>query len=451
MKELMRASFNLKKIFFYCLFLANLLIIFFFWGNYSGRLIWDSDPAGLFIALGRLTGLLAVYFVLLQLIFIGRVKWLEQVFGLDRLAKIHHLNGFLALVFIVSHPLFLTLGYSRFGQTGFLAQFYRFIFNGDELWQAFLALILFVALVFLSLVIVKKRLKYETWYFIHLLTYLAIILAFSHQLELGGDFSQGLFAGYWYLLYFFTFGHLLGYRFFKPLFNFYQHRFYVSKLEPETHEAVSVYLSGKNLADFKIKAGQFMILRFLSRGLWWQAHPFSLSCPINSQYLRVTIKQLGDFTSAVKEKLKAGSPVLIDGPYGVFTAERCFKNKVLLIAGGVGITPLRPLAEQLIAQGKDVVLLYANKTAKGVIFKKELEQLAFKDHFKVHYFLSQEPSALGRLVRLDGEIISRLVADFKEREIYLCGPLALMKDLIRALKKLGVRASSIHFEKFSLS
>ena len=439
------------KKFIQLVFLTNLAIIFYFWLDNSGYLLVSGVTADFFIALGRITGLLAVFFVLLQLVLIGRVQWLETVFGLDKLAVLHHWNGFLSLLFILTHPIFITWGYAIKSHQSFASQFFDLAFHWEKILPALGAVILFVLVVILSLVIVKQKLKYEVWHFIHLFTYLAILLAFGHQLELGGDFNNQLFAGYWYFLYLLAIGHVVLFRLLAPWYNFFRFHFKVLKIEQETEDAVSIYIGGKNFSNFKYQPGQFMIFRFLNKKAWWQAHPFSISSSPNGGYLRVTIKNLGDFTGSVKEKIKSGDFVLLEGPYGIFTASRNSREKILLVAGGVGITPLRPLAEDLLKQHKDVVLVYAAKNLKNLIFKKELEGLSRDKGLKTHLVLSQDFAPPHQQGRLDKEMIMRLVPDIKDREIYLCGPQGLTRALLKELKQLSLASSLLHYEKFSLS
>lgn len=446
----MPQSLFFKKSLVYLFFLLNLGVIFYFWGTQPANLPFGGSVADSLIAVGRIAGLLAVFFVLTQLVLIGRVVWLEKLFGLDKLAYVHHLNGSLALGFIILHPILITFGYSIIYHKGFWQQFFGLTFHYTNLFWALISAVLFCSIVFLSMVIVKKRLKYETWNAIHLLTYLAILLAFNHQLEFGKDFSNNIFAAYWYALYAFAFGHLIFFRIIKPLWNFYEHRFQVIKVESETPEAVSIYIGGRHLGSFKFKCGQFNIYRFLNSKAWWQAHPFSISCPPNGEYIRLTAKNLGDFTSKIKETVKAGDYVLIEGPYGVFTSANCSRQKVLLIAGGVGITPLRPLAEDFAKQNKDVVLLYANRAEQGLIFEKEIKELARNTNFKSHLILSKRGNGIYQ-GRLNQEMIKELVPDYQEREAYVCGPAGLTQAMLGELKKLSLPPSLIHWEKFSLS
>lgn len=439
----------LKKLALYALWLVNLLIIFGFWWTGNQSLI-GTTTSNIALALGRLAGLLAVYSICLQVMLTGRARWLEPVFGLDKLTRLHALNGYLALFFIVTHPLLIITSYSLISQQSFLAQYFEFASTSRLLIQSSLAVLLFISIIGISLYIVRRRLRYETWYFVHLFVYLAILLAFSHQFIFSGDFLRSpAFKTYWYMLYVFVFGNLLFFRFLRPLYLFARYRFKVSHLIPETHDTTSVYITGKNLATFKTKPGQFVIVRFLDKQRWWEAHPFSLSYLPKNNTLRLTIKNVGDFTSKISQ-LKPGTPVYVDGPYGSFVVRKTNQLKYLFIAGGVGITPIRSLIEKLACPPEpwrrrgatnNLSLLYANKTDHDIIFKGELEELATRHKFPIHHLI-------GRL--LDAETIKQLVPDFKEHEIYLCGPPPMMAAVKTMLRTLGLPKHQLHYEKFSL-
>jgi predicted ferric reductase len=211
----------------------------------------------------------------------------------------------------------------------------------------------------------------------------------------------------------------------------------------------SVVISGKNLENFRIQPGQFMLIRFLTKNLWWQTHPFSLSKFPDGKTIRLSIKNVGDFTSVVKY-IKKGSPVYIDGPYGIFTRKVVKKNKVLLIAGGIGITPVRSLLEDLLIQKKDVVFLYSNKVKEEIVFKNEFDSLQKTKPFLAYYFLSQENQKGFISGRIDAQQIQELVKDVRDRDIFICGPLPMMQSLKNDLVNIGVPKSQIHYEQFSL-
>src|SRR3989344_62554 len=352
----------MSKALFYPIVLAALGPVAYFWWGNSGSLL-TSDPAHMFLALGRLSGLLAAFFVLLQFLLMGRAIWLERTFGLDKLSRVHHLNGFFAFILILTHPF--------------------------------------------------------------------------------------LFVYYWYFLYAFVFSNLIIFRIFRPVYLYTKHKFVVEKLERETHDSTSVYITGNNINEFKVLPGQFMIFKFLAKGFWWQSHPFSLSKPLDGKQIRITVKSVGDFTSKIT-KLSPGTPVIIDGPYGIFTEKVNKMDRILLIAGGIGITPIRSLVEQLAAQHKDIVLISANKAGKDIVFKNELDELGTRFGFSIYYVLSQEQNDRYLYGQVDKEKISQLVKDVIERDVYLCGPIPMMESVRKSLEELGVPAVNIHFEKFSL-
>lgn len=433
----------------YGLLVAGLILVVFPWWQSSRALFVTGQNLDWTLALARLTGLVAVYLLLLQVVLIGRIGWVEKVFGLDRLIKWHHRNGFTVIWLILLHPVLVIFSYAQAKQISFWQQSMLFTRN-DDLLQATIAVILFLAIVGLSVSLIRRYWHYEAWYLVHLGTYLAILLSFGHQTDLGGDFAnRPWFTLYWNILYAFAFGHLIWFRFLRPAYLYQKHGFQVDHLTTETADSVSVYITGRHLEQFKIAPGQFMILRFLAKGFWWQAHPFSLSAVPDGKQLRVTIKNLGDFTSQIKN-LRPGTKLVIDGPHGIFTPQASTKPKTVLIAGGVGITPIRSITEALLAKGKRVALLYANKTEGDIIFKDELGQLQKQFDFPLYHILSDEPNWPGEQGYLNQEKLSRLVPDIKERDVYLCGPKPMMQAMRAILAKLGVPKNHVFYESFVL-
>lgn len=198
-----------------------------------------------------------------------------------------------------------------------------------------------------------------------------------------------------------------------------------------------------------IKPGQFVIVRLLTRQFWWQSHPFSVSQVFDGSHIRLTIKDKGDFTKAI-QLLRPGARVVVDGPLGSMTPQRSRHNKVLLIAGGVGITPIRALAEDFAKKGKDVALLYGSRFAGDIIFQSELEELAKNYRMKIYFVLSRDTAWKGPRGHIDSAKISSLVPDFMEREVFLCGPKEMMAGARSSLQSLGY-SRKVHFESFSFA
>ncbi|MDQ6917742.1 MAG: ferredoxin reductase family protein [Candidatus Dormibacteraeota bacterium] len=432
----------------YAIFAFNAALILTLWWFSSGFEIGRSG-ADFLNGLGRVTGLMGTYLVLWQLLLMARLPWLEHSFGLERTAVLHKWNGYLAIGLLVAHGVFQTLGYQLGDGKDVAAQIADFISSYEGMLAAIVALGLFVAVIGLSITIARRRLSYETWYFVHLYTYLAVVLAFSHQLATGVDFAGNMvFTGYWYLLYATVIGLLLAYRVAGPLLAFGRHRFRVRSVEREGRGVFSVYIGGHNLRDFKAEAGQFAMWRFLDGKRWSQAHPFSISAVPDGRQLRITVKNIGDFTSGV-HNLKPGTPVLVEGPFGKFV-ERPANPKVLLIAGGIGITPIRPLAEEMAADGFDVQLLYRAHDQGDVVFRKELDALASHQGVRIAYLLTAAGRSASRNAWFEPRSLQRLVPDVAERAVYICGPESMTKFVAGSLRTLGVPSEQIRTEVFRL-
>ena len=443
-----------KKRLLQSLLIVNLFIILAIWFPYSGRLIMDwymeSYSFGLvFKSIANLAGLLAAFLVLLQILLVSRAKWLEGFFGLDKLSRWHHIFGFLIPVFIIVHPVLLVVGASMIGKTRPWAQFMGYVNYYEGVPAAAVSFLLFLLLIGLSVLIVYKKLKYETWYFTHVFMYAAVLLAMGHQFSVGSDLQAGWPRYYWMGLYIFTFANLVIYRFWRPAYQSIKHAFRVQKVVVENQDCVSIYIAGRGLNGFKVKPGQFFIMRFLDKHRWWQAHPFSLSCAPNGQYLRITVKNLGDYTSRMRE-LRPGTRVVVDGPHGVFTPDQAITSKYLLIAGGIGLTPLMSMAQELAKENQDVIFLRGARTQQDLILTHELNEIFKQSPNSRHDVLSHDEAWLGERGVIDLEKIERLAPDLRQRDIYVCGPSIMMKNILHALKQAGVPKRQIHFEKFSL-
>ena len=446
----------MKKTGLFILLAALILPLFAFWAwdqvrHPTGNLL-VGETAGQLLAYGRLAGLLAAFGLLLQLLLAGRTGWVERACGLDRMMLVHHASGFALLLLLLAHPALVTAGHAQLAGVGLWEQYADFCRSWKGVLAAVIGLNLILVAVALSVAVVRKRLRYELWYASHTILYVAIALVFLHQLAVGSDFTDNRwFARYWLVLYLFTFGNLLAYRLVRPLWNFARYRFVVARLLPETGDATSLFITGRNLEKFPVTGGQFLSVRFLAPGFRWESHPFSVSQQPDGRQIRLTIKASGDFTRRLP-LLPPGTPVVIDGPHGIFTARRCRSPKVLLIAGGIGITPIRAMADDLLAAGRDVTLLYANRTLAGAVFRTELDALAAAagGRFRVIHVLTQDAAWSGEKGQLDRERIARLVPDAAARTVFLCGPPPMMTAVRRALLGLGVPRERIFYERFAL-
>jgi predicted ferric reductase len=439
---------KIKKLSVYTTCLLPILVILYFWWNNSGLFAGQSTGSVL-ISLGRLFGLLGTFFILIQFLLRARIQPFEKILGFMQIDKIHKKNGYIAITFLVSHPVFLLIGYALSSRKSLVDQFLLFIFKFENVFDALIGLTLFIVVICTSIYIVRKKMPYHWWYFIHLLTYLAIFLAFGHQLKNGEDFiANPVFAYFWYFLYGFVFGSTLYWKIIRVAALYSTHRFYVADVVKETYDTTSLYIKGRNMKSLRFKAGQFAFLHVLNKQLWWDVHPFSISCAPNGEYIRFTIKASGDYTKQIPN-VQINTPVVLDIPHGEFTLDQAHTKKLLFIAGGVGLTPLRAMIE---AAGKEYssALIFANKTDADIILRSELEKFSEENSVPIYHVMSGDPNYPGLKGYVTIPLLEQTVPDYKERDIFICGPPIMMKLVISALKEAGMNPEQIHSEEFSL-
>jgi ferredoxin-NADP reductase len=237
---------------------------------------------------------------------------------------------------------------------------------------------------------------------------------------------------------------VLFFRLLQPALGFLWHRLRVQEVTWEGPGVVSLRISGHHLDWLNARPGQWFNWRFLDRERWREAHPFSLSAAPDGCSFRITIKDLGDYSRGLAT-LKPGTLVLAEGPFGAFTEEARTQDRVVLIAGGVGITPIRALLEEL--QG-DVTLVYRAGKARDILFRDELEGLARRRGITIHYVLGDHRAPANAHLLSPGHLRS-LVPGIASRDVYLCGPSGMIRMVTRALDKLGVPKALIHIDEFA--
>ena len=162
-----------------------------------------------------------------------------------------------------------------------------------------------------------------------------------------------------------TLGVVVSARIGLPLWRSLRHQVRVVAVRPEGPGVVSIVLRGRRLDRLPVAGGQFFQWRFLRRGLWWQAHPYSLSAAPDGDLLRITVKDLGDHSAGLS-RLAPGTRVAIEGPYGAFTADTAATDRLLLIGAGVGTAPILSLLQELPPEADVAVLLRASTPAELV-------------------------------------------------------------------------------------
>jgi len=392
--------------------------------------------------LGNLTGLAGTYLALVMVLLVSRVPLVERVLGQDGLLAWHRRLAPWPISLIVAHALLLTLAYAEAARTGVWHELGMLIRAYPNMLTATIALVVMVVIAIVSIHSIRRRLRRETWWAIHLFMYLALALAFAHEIALGPSFvGHPLTRLVWSVLWASTAGLVLVYRLGLPLFRTFRHRLEVVEVRPEAPGTVSVICRGRGLDRLAVAGGQFFEWRFLTRGMWWQAHPFSLSARPQPPFLRLTVKGIGDYSSAVA-RLRPGTRVAIEGPYGAFTTHARRRSKVALIAGGIGVTAVRSLLEDLPRNCDPVVILRAS-APEELVLASEVAELVRHRKGRVHELVGPRSE-----VRIDR--LGELVPDLRHRDVYVSGPEGFVHGVVASAVRLGVPKEAIHFEVYSL-
>jgi predicted ferric reductase len=420
-------------------------IILWLW-IYDGGITGVSGAASLFTSLGRLTGLLGGYLLVIQVLLLIRLPFLEWIAGFDRLSRIHRVVGKACLYMILAHIAAITIGYAMTGHTNVVREFGLILANYYGMIAALIGTVIIIVVILTSYAIVRRRLPYETWYAVHLLAYAGIALTWFHETPTGFNFIRHPWAAsFWLGIYLLTLQLLVVFRLVQPGLRHYLHRLKVLEVKREGGGVTSIRIGGRHLDWLDAEPGQFFIWRFLSAGRWWQAHPFSLSAAPDGRSLRISAKAVGDFTRDLPS-LKPGTGILAEGPFGQLTAATQTQEKALLVAGGIGITPLRALVETM---SGEITLIYRAMSDADVVFRDELEELAQRRKLTIHYVIGDHRLVENRHL-LDPDHLRRLVPDIERRDVYLSGPAGMVGVLRTHLRAAGVPAIHIHTEQFAL-
>lgn len=419
-------------------------------GAAAVTLLWAAQvhvsarPDELIAAAAHLSGLLAGYGILVMLFLMARVPAVEHGVGADRLARWHAFGGRWVLLLCGAHGLFALVVYALRTGTDVLTATAA-LFRYPAIAAAFIGAALLAAAGVCSVRALRRRVSHETWRGVHLLTYLGAALGFAHQIAGPDVCVTGFTTWFWALLHTVVGVLLAWYRGIVPVRQALRHGLRVAAVRQEGPGVVSVTIEGGRLRELRAEPGQFFRWRFLAGGLWHTALPFSLSAPARDDRLRITVKALGGHTRRIRG-LRPGTRVLATGPFGALTQRRRTRAKVLLIAGGIGITPMRALFESLPAAPGDLTLLYRAGEADQLVLREELEAIAEDRQAALHYLVGRSDAAYDPLAP---QALRALVPDLSDHDVYLCGPPGMADATTAALIRAGVPSARIHTECFT--
>lgn len=410
------------------------------WISGGGVALLASSTEGALTGIGQLAGLASGLAALGGLALAARPAAVERRFGLDHMLGWHRWTGMITVFALVVHVVALVAAYSMRGGLNPWQELV-FLFGQDWMPSAMVAALLMLTVALTSWHRIKNQMAYETWYYLHVLGYLAVALALGHVLVMGSDFVTNPFARAWWIGMYVAVAALIVWSRLRPLALSLMRPMRVTGVEHLPDGAMSVWVAGRSLQGHKASAGQFYSLRFGVPGLWWQTHPYSLSAEPFAEGLRFTFA-LGDDADQFR-KIRPGTRVWLEGPYGRFTADRAAGHKVVLVAGGSGIAPLRAMLADITPAQQPEVLMRVSSRDKAW-FVAELEQLVHAKNGQLHLVagprtaLRQDPFAPGSL--------QALIPDIDSRAAFICGPTGMARAASRGLAKAGVK--DIYMERY---
>lgn len=401
------------------------------------------------VALGTISGLVATAFVAFMTILIARVPIIDATIGQDRATILHATLGKGVVYGLVAHALFLLVGYSISGKVDLVSAFASLWEGGglDFIW-AWVGLALFIGIGVTSLLAFRRRNPYELWYAIHLTTYLAVLASLPHQFSMSGLLAPGtksraLWLAMWVLAAFCV----LAFRVFLPLYTSLEHRLRVKRVVPAGQDAVSIELVGKGVERLGATGGNWFNWRFWTPELALQPHPFSLSAEPTEDGLRLTVRNLGNGSARI-QRLRPGTAVSIEGPYGLFTDAARTRDRVVLAGAGIGIAPVRALLEATsVEPGKAAVILRAT-TPKQLYLADEITAICTARGVPVITLVGSRAGQRWVPTSHAGHRLTDFVPWVAEADVYVCGPDAWMDAFAEDARICGVAPAQLHRESF---
>jgi ferredoxin-NADP reductase len=294
----------------------------------------------------------------------------------------------------------------------------------------------------LSISQIRRHVRREVWWTIHLGMYWALALAFLHEVALGPSFvGHPVTVVVWSVAWAATAGVVLVYRLGMPIYRTLHHDLRVAEVRNEAPGVVSIICQGKDLEGLQVAGGQFFEWRFWTGGLWWHSHPYSMSAKPQPPYIRLTVKASGDHSAALHH-LRPGTRVGIEGPYGAFTAAARRHKKVVLIAGGIGITSVRSLLEDLPRRSEPVVVWRATTDA-DMALRTEVEELVHRLQGRLFY-------VVGSRAEVPLAAVLDQVRQLRGRDVYVAGSPSFVEGIGAIAMARGVPAESLHYEEYAL-
>ncbi len=395
-----------------------------------------ATPASALKSLANIAALVGTVAFAVALVLGSRLRVVERLFvGLDRMYRAHRFLGLVAVSLAALHALLLVL--SRALLSGVSAWT---LFTPGAGWKIFVGVVALAGLLAGLALTLFARMRHETFVRVQKSLGIVFLIASVHVFVVSGTKASSrpltVYLALLTVLALVAFAR-------RSLFGrllIRRHLYRVEGVNRLAQDAVEIVLAGKG-DSLRFQPGQFVFVRFAELG--GEAHPFSITSAPDEAALRLVVKALGNHTRVLMD-LPPGGSAELEGPYGTFSHIALANSRQVWIAGGIGITPFLSMARSLDGTGQEIDLYYCTEASDQAYFLKELFQVADRNP-RVRVIPIRKVD-LGRLSADDIEAASR---DLPEKDILICGPPAMIRNLTGQLRARGVPRARIHYEDFN--
>lgn len=428
-----------KKIILFLSFFISILPIFLLldWRKFTNNEL-------ILLFLGELFGYIGIHLLFWQFILTSRNSftiWFEDIVWLT---EKHKAIGKYGIILIFLHPIFVSLYYLTFEINILIPS----LNNEFEVFKFFGQIGFYILLtIWISSALLRNKISYRIWKKIHLLSYIVLPLVLVHSIFLASGNTQNLkiYSIIISLISAVVFVH-------KILLS--------STILKYKSKIVNIIDIGKNIKEIvlenklptKIKNGQFLFVQTKPFG---EEHPYTIS-QINpeNKTISITVKSIGFYSKSLLN-LKINDTVFLDGPYGVFTKEAynlSLNEDIILIAGGIGITPFVEIIKNINYINKKVYLFFFNKTEDDIAYRNFFKEIQHKNkNFTYVEILSDQENFDGEKGYFSINLLKKYIStkELQKNRYFVCGPEKMMEMVIKQLKEEGINGYLIHYEKFT--
>ncbi|MFT8396360.1 ferric reductase-like transmembrane domain-containing protein [Propionibacterium sp.] len=399
-------------------------------------------------SLGVFCGLVGTALLCEMLLLAARIPYVDHSIGHDRAILRHRQLNVSMITLLICHGIFLVLANATALTGGLVGELWMLASVRDTA-LAVVSIFLFGLVGLSSAAAVRLKLPREVWHGVHLVSYIAVLAAIPHQFTAGQVFAQGPARWYWATMLLVSVFCLVCWRMILPVVTSWRQRLVVSRVQHIAPDVTCIEMTGSRLGELDVRAGQFLSFRFLAPGLWTHAHPFSASASVRNHRLRITVRALGRGTRALQQ-VRNGTPVFIQGPYGVFGERARSQPGLVLVGAGVGIAPIRALLEEAqVLPGRALVVLRASRPQELYLYD-EIAQLCRRRHVGLVTVVGHHARGSWVSVSQPGLRLGNLAPWILHSDVYVCGPEGFMDAVHADARACGLPDEQFHDERFGL-